>query len=70
MSLRVVLVRTHNPGNLGAVARAAKNFGAKIALLGPRTDPVHPDAIAFASGAEDLLRRVCERDARAMELTA
>ena len=58
MTLRVVLVRTHNPGNLGAAARAAKNFGAEIALLGPRSDPAHPDAISFASGAEDFLRRV------------
>jgi TrmH family RNA methyltransferase len=58
MALRVVLVRTHNPGNIGAAARAAKNFGAEIALLGPRTDPAHPDAISFASGAEDFLRRV------------
>ncbi len=58
MPLRVVLVRTHNPGNLGAAARAAKNFGAEISLLGPRTDPAHPDAISFASGAEDLLRKV------------
>jgi tRNA (cytidine32/uridine32-2'-O)-methyltransferase len=58
MTLRVVLVRTYNPGNLGAAARAAKNFGAEIALLGPRTPLDHPDAAAFASGAEDLLRRV------------
>ena len=58
MALRVVLVRTHNPGNFGAAARAAKNFGAEIALLGPRVDPAHPDAISFASGAEDLLRKV------------
>ena len=58
MALRIVLVRTHNPGNIGAAARAAKNFGAKISLLGPRTDPLHPDAISFASGAEDLLRKV------------
>jgi tRNA (cytidine32/uridine32-2'-O)-methyltransferase len=58
MTLRVVLVRTHNPGNLGAAARAAKNFGAEIALLGPRTPLDHPDAVAFASGAEDLLRKV------------
>jgi TrmH family RNA methyltransferase len=58
MTLRVVLVRTHNPGNLGAAARAAKNFGAEIVLLGPRTPLDHPDAVAFASGAEDLLRRV------------
>jgi TrmH family RNA methyltransferase len=58
MTVRVVLVRTHNPGNLGAAARAAKNFGAEISLLGPRTDLAHPDAISFASGAEDFLRRV------------
>ena len=58
MTLRVVLVRTHNPGNLGAAARAAKNFGAEISFLGPHTDPSHPDAISFASGAEDLLRKV------------
>lgn len=58
MTLRVILVRTHNPGNLGAAARAAKNFGAEISLLGPRTDPAHPDAISFASGAEELLGKV------------
>jgi TrmH family RNA methyltransferase len=58
MTLRVVLVRTHNPGNLGAAARAAKNFGAELLLLQPRADVLHPDAVAFASGAEDLLRRV------------
>jgi tRNA/rRNA methyltransferase len=56
--LRVVLVRAHNPGNIGAAARAAKNFGAEISILGPRTHVLHPDAIAFASGAEDLLRKV------------
>jgi TrmH family RNA methyltransferase len=54
----VVLVRTHNPGNLGGAARAAKNFGAEIVLLEPRAAADHPDAVAFASGAEDLLRRM------------
>lgn len=58
MALRVVLVRTHNPGNLGAAARAAKNFGADLLLLEPRTEISHGDAIAFASGAEDFLRKV------------
>ncbi|HQQ77210.1 MAG TPA: TrmH family RNA methyltransferase [Thermoanaerobaculia bacterium] len=58
MPVLAVLVRTHNPGNLGAAARAARNFGAELALLGPRTDPAHPDAISFASGAEELLRKV------------
>lgn len=55
MKLLVVLVRTHSPGNLGAAARVVKNFGASLALVAPRTDPAHPDARAFASGAEDLL---------------
>ncbi len=58
MRLLAVLVRTHSPGNLGAAARAAKNFGAELALIGPSADVLHPDAIAFASGAEDLLREV------------
>jgi TrmH family RNA methyltransferase len=58
MALRVVLVRTHNPGNLGAAARAAKNFGVDLLLLQPRAEISHADAIAFASGAEDFLRKV------------
>jgi len=58
MPLSAVLVRTHNPGNLGAAARAAKNFGAELLLLDPRAESLHPDAVAFASGAEDLLGKV------------
>jgi TrmH family RNA methyltransferase len=58
MPVLAVLVRTHNPGNLGAAARAAKNFGAELLLLQPRTEISHGDAVAFASGAEDLLRKV------------
>ena len=55
MGFLVVLVRTHSPGNLGSASRAAKCFGASLALLDPRTDRSHPDALAFASGAGDLL---------------
>lgn len=55
MPLLVVLVRTHSPGNLGSAARAARNFGADLALIDPRCDRAHPDALAFASGAERLL---------------
>jgi len=58
MPVLAVLVRTHNPGNIGAAARAAKNFGAELLLVEPRAEILHPDAVAFASGAEDLLRRV------------
>jgi TrmH family RNA methyltransferase len=53
--LALALVRTHNPGNLGAAARAAKAFGAELLLVSPRCERTHPDARAFASGAEDLL---------------
>ena len=55
MSYLVVLVRTHNPGNLGSAARAAKAFGAGLTLVDPRADRAHADALAFASGAEDVL---------------
>ena len=58
MPLLAVLVRTHNPGNLGSAARATKNFGAKLALLDPKADPLHPDAVAFASGADEFLEGV------------
>jgi TrmH family RNA methyltransferase len=58
MPVLAVLVRTHNPGNIGAAARAAKNFGAELLLVEPRAEVLHPDAVAFASGAEDLLKRV------------
>jgi TrmH family RNA methyltransferase len=57
MPLLAVLVRTHNPGNLGAAARAAKNFGAELVLIDPRIDVLHPDAVAYASGAEKVLRK-------------
>jgi tRNA/rRNA methyltransferase len=71
MPLVIVLVRTHSPGNLGAVARAAKNFGAALRLLDPRCDRGHPDALAFASGAEKLLAdAVVVSDWHALELHA
>ena len=57
MPLLAVLVRTHSPGNLGAAARAAMNFGADLALIDPKSNPLHPDAVAYASGAEEILRR-------------
>jgi len=55
VSVDVLLVRTHSPGNLGSAARACKAFGAHLLLLDPRADGEHEDARAFASGAGDLL---------------
>jgi tRNA/rRNA methyltransferase len=57
---RFVLVQTSHPGNVGAAARAIKVMGfAELVLVAPRFADVlvHPDAIAFASGATDVLER-------------
>ncbi len=55
--VRVVLVETSHPGNIGAVARAMKNMGlAELVLVAPRVFP-HAEATARASGADDLLAR-------------
>lgn len=56
--LRFVLVETSHPGNIGAVARAMKTMGfSQLVLVNPRFEDAlsHPDAIAFASGALDVL---------------
>jgi TrmH family RNA methyltransferase len=56
-SIRIVLVETSHPGNIGAVARALKNMALEeLVLVRPREFP-HPEATARASGAEDLLQR-------------
>lgn len=55
MSVRIILVGTTHPGNIGAVARAMKNMGlSDLMLVEPRYFP-HDDATARASGAEDVL---------------
>jgi TrmH family RNA methyltransferase len=54
--IRVVLIETSHPGNIGAVARAMKNMGLReLVLVRPREFP-SPEATARASGADDLLR--------------
>ena len=56
--LRFVLVETSHPGNIGAAARAIKTMGfGRLILVNPRFDDAlsHPEAIAFASGALDVL---------------
>lgn len=55
MSIRIILVGTTHPGNIGAVARAMKNMGLDdLALVNPKIFP-HADATARASGADDVL---------------
>lgn len=53
--VRVVLSHTSHPGNIGGAARAIKTMGlARLVLVNPRRFP-DDDAIARASGAEDVL---------------
>ena len=60
--IRIVLVRTTHPGNIGAAARAMANMGLEhLYLVQPRTFPA-AEATARAAGAEGLLctAKVCE----------
>ena len=53
--IRIVLVRTSHPGNIGSAARAMKNMGiSSLTLVAPRRFP-DPEAVALASGADDVL---------------
>lgn len=54
-NVRVVLVNTSHPGNIGGAARAMKNMGlSELVLVGPERFP-DPDAVSRASGADDVL---------------
>lgn len=65
MSVRIVLVGTTHPGNIGAVARAMKNMGVSdLALVNPMSFP-HAKAIARASGAVDVLKNATVVDSLA-----
>lgn len=54
-NIRVVLVNTSHPGNIGAAARAMKNMGmARLFLVQPLDFPSE-QAVARSSGANDIL---------------
>jgi len=56
MKVRIVLVEPHEAGNVGAAARAMKNFGfTDLWIAGPR--PQRPDDISdwWAKGASDVV---------------
>jgi TrmH family RNA methyltransferase len=56
--VRIVLVGTSHPGNIGAVARAMKNMGLdSLHLAAPEAPFPSPEARARASGADDVLDR-------------
>ena len=53
--VRVVLVRTTHPGNIGAAARAMWTMGIRqLVLVGPERFP-DPEATALATGAAEVL---------------
>ncbi|MGY1424342.1 RNA methyltransferase [Lysobacter sp. A289] len=53
--IRIVLVGTQHPGNIGSAARALKTMGlARLVLVAPEKLP-NGDSFALAAGADDLL---------------
>ena len=68
-AVRIVLVGTTHPGNIGATARAMKNMGLRqLVLVAPKSFP-DEEATARASGAEDVLQQaqVVDRLADALQ---
>ena len=60
--IRIVLINTSHPGNIGATARAMKVMGLQhLHLVSPKTFPCS-EATAMASGADDLLERAVIHD--------
>lgn len=54
--LRIVLVGTQHPGNVGSAARAMRTMGLlELALVAPEAQLPHPEATALAAGADGLL---------------
>lgn len=54
-NIRIVLVNTSHPGNIGAAARAMKNMGlSRLYLVSPKQHPTF-DAYSRAAGADDVL---------------
>jgi TrmH family RNA methyltransferase len=60
--IRIVLINTTHPGNIGATARAMKVMGlSSLHLVTPKTYP-SADATAMASGADDILQAAVVHD--------
>lgn len=67
--VRIVMVETSHPGNIGAAARAMKNMELDaLYLVNPVLFP-HREAVSRSSGAEDLLEQavVCDTLPKALE---
>ncbi len=60
--VRVILINTTHPGNIGATARAMKVMGLRaLHLVSPKIFP-NADATARASGADDILQHATVHD--------
>lgn len=56
--VRIVMVNTTLPANIGSALRAMKTMGlSKLVLVEPKTYP-HPDIDALAAGATDLIDQI------------
>lgn len=68
-NIRVVLVGTSHPGNIGGVARAMKNMGLSALYLVQPEDYPSAEATSRASGADDVLARakICRNLDEALE---
>ena len=55
MRLRIVLVGTQHPGNIGSAARAMKTMGlSRLVLVAPECAP-NAESMALAAGADDVV---------------
>ena len=60
--IRIVLINTTHPGNIGATARAMKVMGlSSLHLVTPKIYP-SAEATAMASGADDVLQKAVVHD--------
>jgi len=67
--IRIVLIATSHPGNIGSAARAMKTMGlSRLYLVSPKKYP-HSNALELAAGAENILEQaiVVESLSQALE---
>jgi len=54
-NIRVILVRTYHPGNIGSAARAMKTMGLKDLVLVNPVDFPSEEAVKMSAGAENII---------------
>lgn len=68
-NIRIVLVRTYHPGNIGSAARSMKTMGlSDLCLVSPRDYP-HAEATKMAAGAADMLDNITIADSLTEAIT-